>query len=472
MREKKTFKNLFYQGLYQLVKIVLPLISVPIVANSLGAEGVGEYAFSNSIVQYFIIVAALGVPLYGTKAIAEANTKSKLKETFWSIEIFSLILATFIFLVANIIGKLLNFNDIFFIQTLLILGTGLDVSWFFMGIEEFKKVSLLNLSSTLISFIMIITFVRNPTDLYIYCLILTSSIIAPQFLMWNGIKEKIDKFYLPSILQMFNHLIKSSVFFLPQIGIVIYTNLNKTILGVLSTNKSDVGILSNAVLITSAIISLISAVDTVMLPKISKMVLSGEKENTFRTVSKVLSIQLYFTIPIAIGLGAISGSMVPWFFGPTFVGMEKIITIVSFLIIVIPAGMTISKQYLIPNNRIKTYNKTIFSGAAISIILNLIFISSMGCVGAAVALVTSESVIFLMRLSDFQNKTSQRIDIKLILIQISVAFTMWIVLSKYLGQFESGLLLTFLQVIVGMIIYFGGTTVLKANPLVAVNLRE
>lgn len=261
-------------------------------------------------------------------------------------------------------------------------------------------------------------------------------------------------------------------FFLPQIGIVIYTNLNKTILGVLSTNKSDVGILSNAVLITSAIISLISAVDTVMLPKISKMVLSGEKENTFRTVSKVLSIQLYFTIPIAIGLGAISGSMVPWFFGPTFVGMEKIITIVSFLIIVIPAGMTISKQYLIPNNRIKTYNKTIFSGAAISIILNLIFISSMGCVGAAVALVTSESVIFLMRLSDFQNKTSQRIDIKLILIQISVAFTMWIVLSKYLGQFESGLLLTFLQVIVGMIIYFGGTTVLKANPLVAVNLRE
>ena len=260
--------------------------------------------------------------------------------------------------------------------------------------------------------------------------------------------------------------------FKPQIGIVIYTNLNKTILGVLSTNKSDVGILSNAVLITSAIISLISAVDTVMLPKISKMVLSGEKENTFRTVSKVLSIQLYFTIPIAIGLGAISGSMVPWFFGPTFVGMEKIITIVSFLIIVIPAGMTISKQYLIPNNRIKTYNKTIFSGAAISIILNLIFISSMGCVGAAVALVTSELVIFLMRLSDFQNKTSQRIDIKLILIQISVAFTMWIVLSKYLGQFESGLLLTFLQVIVGMIIYFGGTTVLKANPLVAVNLRE
>lgn len=81
--KSRVFQNLIYQSFYQLLKIMMPLITVPIVSHALGASGVGQYSFANSIAQYFVLVAALGLPLYGTIEIAKArDSKKELSQEF------------------------------------------------------------------------------------------------------------------------------------------------------------------------------------------------------------------------------------------------------------------------------------------------------------------------------------------------------------------------------------------------------
>ena len=80
----KIGKNLVYQSIYQVLKIIMPLVTVPIVSHSLGSVGIGQYAFSNSIAQYFILITALGLPLYGTREIAKIGTnKNILSQKFY-----------------------------------------------------------------------------------------------------------------------------------------------------------------------------------------------------------------------------------------------------------------------------------------------------------------------------------------------------------------------------------------------------
>lgn len=68
--DKKVVKNYLYNLSYQLLLIILPIITTPYVSRVLGAKGVGTYSYTNSITQYFILLGCIGLNLYGQREIA------------------------------------------------------------------------------------------------------------------------------------------------------------------------------------------------------------------------------------------------------------------------------------------------------------------------------------------------------------------------------------------------------------------
>jgi len=84
-------KNYIYNTIYQVLSLITPLITAPYISRVLGSNGVGIYSYTNSIVTYFTLFAALGTASYGQREIAmhrdDPETSSKL---FWEIEILSL----------------------------------------------------------------------------------------------------------------------------------------------------------------------------------------------------------------------------------------------------------------------------------------------------------------------------------------------------------------------------------------------
>ena len=62
--------NLILNILLTVSNIAVPFITFPYVTRVLGPEGVGRVTFASSVVDYFGMIASLGIPIYGIKAAA------------------------------------------------------------------------------------------------------------------------------------------------------------------------------------------------------------------------------------------------------------------------------------------------------------------------------------------------------------------------------------------------------------------
>ena len=134
--DKKVIKNYLYNVSYQLLLIILPIITTPYVSRVLGAKGVGTYSYTNSITQYFILLGCIGLNLYGQREIAYyQNNITKRNRTFF--ELFFLRCITLTISICVFYFTMIShskFSYIFIIQILDIIASIFDISWFFQGI--------------------------------------------------------------------------------------------------------------------------------------------------------------------------------------------------------------------------------------------------------------------------------------------------------------------------------------------------
>ncbi|MBZ5992328.1 oligosaccharide flippase family protein [Leuconostoc gelidum] len=460
----KIGKNLAYQSSYQVLKILMPLITVPIVSHSLGSTGVGQYAFANSIAQYFVLITALGLPLYGTREIARmGDDKQLLSKKFWTLEGFSILLTGIILICYFAVGLMFHLGTIYFIQSLLVFGSGLDVSWFFMGTEDFKNITLVNFLLQIASFLLIVTQINSSQDLIKYTIILTTISVLNSTSLWYFLRRKIY-FIRPEFIEMWHALKASAVLFIPQVAILLYTNLNKTMLGTLG-NKTFVGIFSNALLVTTVFITLIASIDTVLMPHATRLFSQNKHGEGYAMIQRVLNFEAYFTIAIAAGIIAITDKLIPWFFGSSFMDMKIVLPILSLLVVVIPGGMSISRQYLIPQNRIKEYNSSVYLGAIISIVMNFMLIPPLGVLGAAIVSVVVETLIWLIRLWDFWKNTHLGYAKWQFLMNILTGIIMVVVIKWLTSDMTATPATTIIQILIGAVVYIFITTILKVNPI-------
>lgn len=464
---KNTFKNFIYQSLFQLVKIILPLITIPIVSKALGPSGIGTYNYTNSIAQYFVLIAGLGVGVYGNREIAIVReNKENLSQRFWELFYMSFSISAISSIAYMVIVSFSNDRFYFYLQGLIVLAAVFDISWFFMGLEDFKKVSLSSLAAQIISFIGIVVFVNDASDLWIYILLQSMSILVSQLIMWIFIFGKIE-FKKISFGDMAKHIYPSLQYFVPKVAIVLYTNLNKTLLGWLDSTNS-VGYYANTIIINGVLITLVTTLDLVLLPKFSNMVSKGRSSDIVKAMKTTINIQLFFTIPMMFGIWLITPQFVPWFFGNKFLLLINTIPLVAPLIVVIPLGMAVGRQYLVPMNKIRVYNIAVILGAVVSILINLILIPTIGIYGAIIATIVAEVFVSATRFYAFVKETSFRIEVKDILFFVLSGIVMF-VLTKYItNNMGPSLLTTLIQAIIGIAIYMVLTIILKVNPILMI----
>ena len=170
MNKKSITKNYMYNLIYQILVLILPLITTPYISRVLGAENIGIYSYTISIATYFILFGSLGVALYGQRQIAYEQKKAKkMSKTFWEIIILrfgTMTISMLIFYFVFVKGK--QYQLYYKILLLELFANCFDISWFFQGLEEFKKTVTRNVIVKLISVIYIFAFVNKTDDLGIY----------------------------------------------------------------------------------------------------------------------------------------------------------------------------------------------------------------------------------------------------------------------------------------------------------------
>lgn len=454
--KKSILNNVIYQTLYQVVKLSLPFITIPIVAKSFGPKGMGIISFSNSIMQYFLLFASLGIGLYFNRLIAlSRNNPQKLNKYFWNI-----VWTKLIFSIVSIVAYLtlctfIRENKIvYIIQLLYLVGNIFDISWFFAGIEDFKKTSLANLFVSILSFIGIIFFVHSYSDIYFYVALQGSTTIISQIILFNYLRPY--KLKINFSFTLIKRIVRESFnYFLPSFSIMLYTVLNTTLLGLLGTYHA-VGIMTNGYNLVNIIVTLVTTIDIVMLPRMSKLFADnneGSRRSMTDYLTQNISIQLTLTIPITVGLISVFPTFVPWFFGTKFNELINVIWFIAPLVIIIPLGMSISRQFLIPTNRLKSYNYSVIIGAITNIIVCIALIPIIGIYGALFGRLLCELLVTFIRIKDLYIKTEIRFKKEVWQKTLTSSIVMFTVVYSLNFIMVNNVLTTVVQVLIGVSIY-------------------
>ena len=392
----KVLKNYAYNLSYQLLVIILPIITTPYVTRVFSSEDLGTYGYFNSVVTYFILLATLGVANYGTKEIS--GHLQDIRKNFWGIYTLQLgatFVSIFLYVLLCLMLSSMK-NPVAYILGLSLVSKGLDISWLFQGLEDFRKITVRNITVKLVGVISIFLFVKSSNDLYLYVFLLTIFELLGQLSMWLPAREFIGKPHFDWEYAK-QHLKPVILLFLPQIAISLYVTLDRTMLGALASTK-DVGIYDQALKLVNILLTLVTSLGSVMLPRVSNLLSSGNHKAVNRMHEMSFLIYNLVIFPIMAGMLIINDDFVNFFLGKDFQDARYAIAIMIFRMFFIGWTNIMGIQILIPHNKNREFMLSTTIPAIVSVGLNLLLLPHFGFIGAAVVSVLTESLVWLFQL--------------------------------------------------------------------------
>lgn len=392
----KVLKNYAYNLSYQLLVIILPIITTPYVTRVFSSNDLGTYGYFNSIVTYFILLATLGVANYGTKEIS--SHRNDIRKNFWGIYTLQFGATCLSILLYIILCFAFSFmqNPVAYILGLSLLSKGMDISWLFQGLEDFRKITVRNITVKLVGVVSIFLFVKSPGDLYLYVSLLTVFELLGQLSMWFPAHEFIGKPHL-DLYYAKQHLKPVILLFLPQIAISLYVTLDRTMLGALAST-TDVGIYDQALKLVNILLTLVTSLGSVMLPRVSNLLSKGNNEAVNRMHQISFLIYNLVIFPTIAGMLIINNDFVKFFLGNDFQEARYAIAIMIFRMFFIGWTNIMGIQILIPHNKNKEFLTSTTVPAIVSVGLNLLLLPKFGYIGAAIVSVLTEVFVWGIQL--------------------------------------------------------------------------
>jgi flippase wzx len=462
----KVIKNYLYNLSYQILTIILPIITVPYVTRIFTSEALGNYVFYNSIVSYFSLFAMLGIGVYGTKQIAAASDVSS---TFWNIyaiQLIASILAMAVYIIA--IFSIPQMGGIIpLIVGITLFAKMIDISWLFSGKEDFKKITIRNTVVRIIGVISIFTFVKSSDDLYLYVFLIVIFDFLGQFVMWVPAKKFIKRpSFNAKVIKKNLHPIV--LLFLPQVAISLYVVLDRTLLGLLGS-YSDVGIYEQGQKLVSILLKVVSSLGVVMLPRVANL-LSERRDKEAQNMVK-FSFILYNLIifPMMFGLIAVNEVFVKLFLGQNFQDVKYVLYVIVFNIMFVGWTNILGYQVLVVRNKNKEFMLSTTIPAFVSVAVNIAVIPFFGYIGASITSVVVEVLVFAIQWYYSRNIINKNLlfnkDLAKIILSSLVMFGAVMLCKMTLGL--DGIVGLIIYLAVGGISYLGMIFLLKT-----VNIRE
>ena len=448
-------KNFLYNILYQILILIIPIVTVPYVSRVLGSTGIGIYSYTYSIVYYFMIFAMLGLNNYGNRSIAKArDNKEKLSRTFkeiYCMQIITSITMIILYFLYLVIFDV-KYKEIALIQSIYVISCLFDINWFFFGIEKFKLTVTRNAIIKVLSLISIFLLVKDKNDIWIYTLIASGSLLLSQLFLWPFVKKYVNnvEIKLKDFIKHFKPCLK---LFLPVIAVAIYKVMDKTMIGWFS-DVSEVGFYENAEKIINVPNAIIAALGTVMLPRMSNLYAKNREEESKKVIDKSIKLMMFLAFAMTFGLICISKNFSLIFFGQGFEKSGIIIILLSITILFLSWGNVLRTQYLIPKEYDKIYIESAFLGAIVNLIFNLIFIPKYASIGASIGTILAELSVMLYQTISIKNELPIKKYIKDIIPFFIKSIIMFIVIYLFNFFNLNNILRIIIQVVLACIVYY------------------
>ena len=383
---------------YQVLIVILPMITAPYLARVLGAAKNGIYSFTASYQTYFSMFAALGTVSYGSREIARNRKDRPLRsKLFWEIELMTVVTSTLSIIAFLLFIYTRDRYRIYYIpQIMAVLAVMFDISWFFTGIEEFRYTVTKNALFKLAGVILIFLFVHKPEDLMIYIIILSASTLLGNLSMWLYMPRFLDPVDFRT-LRIRRHLKETMVYFIPSIATSVYTVLDKTLIGEITRNEAENGYYDSVVKLINIMKALtFTALNSVLGARISFLFAEKKYDEIRRRIETSINYILFMGLAICFGLSGVAPRFIPWFLGPGYERSITMLILMSPIVVIIGVSNCLGSQYYTPSGKRAQSARFIIMGSCVNLVLNLFLIPRYWGYGAIAASIIAELVITIL----------------------------------------------------------------------------
>lgn len=395
----RVVKNYLYNVGYQVLAIIVPLITSYYVSRVLSPEGVGANAFTNSIIQYFMLLANIGIGYYGNREIAYVrDNKQKMAATFWEIQIVKTVMTVVAYLSFVVFMAFYSGNKTYmWAQSINLLAVAFDISWLYQGLEDFKRTVLRNTFVKITSMIAIFIFIKSPKDVALYIIVLALSTLLGNLTLWPHAVNNYGHVDRGTKLNPWRHFVPTVMMFVPQIATQLYVQLNRTMLGLMVDQKAS-GFYQYSDNLVKLILAFITATGTVMLPHVANAFAQHDMEKVHKMLYKSFDFVSALAYPMMFGIAGVSLTLAPLYYSSKYAPVGPAMLIESIVILMIGWSNVIGTQYLLPVNRVKDFTTSVTVGAVVNIIMNFPLIHLWGLNGAMWSTVLSEISVTVYQL--------------------------------------------------------------------------
>ena len=467
----RVVKNYLYNVGYQVLAIIVPLITSYYVSRVLSPEGVGANAFTNSIIQYFMLLANIGIGYYGNREIAYVrDNKQKMAATFWEIQIVKTVMTVVAYLSFVVFMAFYSGNKTYmWAQSINLIAVAFDISWLYQGLEDFKRTVLRNTFVKIISMIAIFIFIKSPKDVALYIIVLALSTLLGNLTLWPHAVNNYGHVDRSTKLNPWRHFVPTVTMFVPQIATQLYVQLNRTMLGLMVDQKAS-GFYQYSDNLVKLILAFVTATGTVMLPHVANAFAQHDMEKVHKMLYNSFDFVSALAYPMMFGIAGVSMTLAPLYYSSKYAPVGPAMLIESIVILMIGWSNVIGTQYLLPVNRVKDFTTSVTIGAVVNIIMNFPLIHLWGLNGAMWSTVLSEISVTAYQL--FVVRKS--LDIRKIFTgswkYLLSGIVMFVPVFWLNTHMKASWLWMLVEIIVGIVVY--GVMIILLKPPVVYQARE
>ncbi len=390
-------KNYLYNSAYQLIAIIIPIITAPYLSRVLGPYNLGIEGYVSSVCQIFTTVGMIGLSSYSIREIAYVrNDKYKRSKVFWELNIARCV----VFILTLIVYFLTTWNSpykiYYMVQIIWIFSTFFDVSWLFSGMEIFRITVARNFIIRLATVAFIFLFVKDQNDLFLYISLWALSQLIGTVSILPQVRKYIQ--FVPlTDLEIKKHFLPSIRVFLPQLATMLYLQVDKVMIEHLTNDTKQVAFYNQAEKLIKAPLALITAASTVMMPRIANEFVNKGTEKIQSYLKSCLEFLMLMSFPVAFGIAGIAKPLVPWYLGEDFLPVATAMIVLSPIIVAIAATSLSGDQYFLATKQTKILTISYTISAILNLIINYLLIPIYGFVGAAIGTVVAEYSVLIMQ---------------------------------------------------------------------------
>ena len=398
MNKPSVRKNYIYRLLYEVLVLLTPFITTPYISRVLGADGIGNYSYTSSIMAYFTLFAGLGTASYGAQVIAQArDDREKSTRLFWEIWLMtvgtSLVCLCLWGLVIVFGGE---YRYYFLALIPMLLATMVDISWFYTGHEQVKYIVIRNTICKLAGIILLFALIRDKDDVLLYVLINSGVQLLGNLSMWTYLPKMLGKVDFKT-LEIKHHFRETLIYFIPSVATSVYTVLDKTLIGAITGSSYENGYYEQATKVINIVKTVaFTSVNSVMGARMAYLFAEKKDTEIRHRIDRSMDFILLLGIGCCFGIIGVAQQFVPVFFGSGYEPVVTLLYLMSPLIVIIGISNCLGWQYYTPSGQRARSARVILLGSAVNLCMNLLLIPKFGANGATAGSIAAELLITVL----------------------------------------------------------------------------